>query len=464
MSAQDDEKAKLYKQIANISDLTVLHRMRQTGFWPANLGLPQEPLSERDERLKLEVDSRRLSESQRAVQNLDAELAKERTRRIQASREKRKAKEKARNEAKALGKAAHEARRKADVVHLGLGVSAQLEERESDTAKLAQRGLPIVHTAHELASALGLSLGQLRFLTYHRDGAAKVHYHRFSLPKKTGGQRAISAPKPALAKAQRWIFENVLERLEVTSVAHGFVKGRNVVSNAKPHLHKKVVINLDLKDFFPSLTFARVRGMFRGMGYSGQVATVLALLCTEPPRVAATLDEATTYVALGARVLPQGACTSPGLTNFACRRLDKRLHRLAEVNGFDFTRYADDLTFSSDASGPVGRLLRSVRAVLLSEGFVTNEKKTHVMRSGRRQEVTGVVVNDKPTIGRVELRTLRAILHNAAKHGLESQNREGHRDFAAFLRGRVAWACMVDPSKKLELEEALHRALGRRVA
>lgn len=459
-----DDKAKLHRQVAGVDELTLAQRMRQTGFWPAGQGVPEEPSAERDERLALEGIVRRLTGAHRSAEELDAELARERVRRIAASREKRASAAKARAEAKALRKAAHQARLKADVVHLGLGVSAQLEERVSDVARLAQRQLPVLHTAHEVAQALGLSLGQLRYLTYHRDDAVAVHYHRFTIPKKTGGRRAISAPKPTLAKAQRWLFENVLGRLEVTQVAHGFVKGRNVVSNARPHLRQKVVINLDLRDFFPTFTFARVRGMFRGMGYSGQVATLFALLCTEPPRVEVSLDGSTSFVALGARVLPQGACTSPALTNFACRRLDARLARLAEVNGFAFTRYADDLTFSGDAAGPVGRLLRSVRAVLGSEGFVEHEAKTHVMRSGRRQEVTGVVVNERPGIGRDELRTLRAMLHNAAKHGLESQNREGHQDFAAFLRGRVAWACMVDPSKKPKLEAALRAALGPRRA
>ncbi len=458
--ADSDDKAKLCKTVAGASPWLVLARMQQTGFWPHGVGLPAEPGAERDERLALEARSTTLASSHLAVVDLDKALEAERLRRTKESRAKRALRAKEKADAAAVRRAAHQARRKADIVHLGTGVSAQLEDRESTLERLAANGLPVLNTAHDVAKALGCTIGQLRFLTYHRDGAALVHYHRFSIPKKTGGVRAISAPKPKLAAAQQWVLLNVLEKVAVDAHAHGFVKQRNVLSNAVPHLKQKVVLNLDLKDFFPTLTFARVRGLFRGLGYSGQVATVFALLCTEPPRVAVTLDETTTFVALSSRVLPQGACTSPALTNVVSRRLDKRLHRLAEVNGFVYTRYADDLTFSGEASGHVGRLLRSTRAILTSEGFVVNEKKTHVMRSGRRQEVTGVVVNEKPGIGRDELRTLRAMLHNAAKHGLSSQNRNEHPDFAAYLRGRVAWATMVDPSKKVALERALGKALA----
>src|SRR5204863_102450 len=160
--------------------------------------------------------------------------------------------------------------------------------------------------------------------------------------------RYISAPKPALAQAQRWLFVNILSRLEVEAPAHGFVPCCSIVTNAAPHTGRKIVINLDLKDFFPSITFRRVKGLFEKLGYSEHVATVLALLSTEPPRVATELDGKVYHVALGQRVLLQGACTSPAITNALCRRLDRRLSGLAKRHGFAYTRYADDLTFSGD--------------------------------------------------------------------------------------------------------------------
>src|SRR5207247_6023375 len=126
---------------------------------------------------------------------------------------------------------------------------------------------------------------------------------------------------------------------------------------------------------------------------SEHVATVLGLLCTEPPRVAAEVDGKVYHVALGERVLPQGACTSPAITNALCRRLDRRLAGLAKRHGFTYTRYADDLTFSGDNGRAVGRLLRSVRSILEAEGFTEDPRKTKGMRRAGRQEVTGVSGN-----------------------------------------------------------------------
>jgi len=160
-------------------------------------------------------------------------------------------------------------------------------------------------------------------------------------------------------------------------------------------------------------------------------------------------------------VLPQGACTSPAITNLVCRRLDRRLAALSVRYGFAYSRYADDLTFSRERGDGVGGLLAAVRSILLAEGFVEHPKKTHVMRRGRRQEVTGVTVNTKTGVSREYVRRLRAILHNAARHGLASQNRDGHPHFAAYLRGCVAWVSMVDASKRETLEAALATALAR---
>ncbi|MBL8112113.1 MAG: RNA-directed DNA polymerase, partial [Acidobacteria bacterium] len=208
-------------------------------------------------------------------------------------------------------------------------------------------------------------------------------------------------------------------------------------------------------------TFRRVKGLYRWLGYNEPIATLLALLCTEPPRIAAEVDGKVYAVALSARSLPQGACTSPALTNALCHRLDRRLTGLAARHGFAYTRYADDLTFSGDDPSAIGRILKSVRSIATDEGFREHPTKTRVMRRGGRQEVTGVVVNDKTGVSRHDVRALRAILHNAARHGLASQNRDGHADFAAYLRGRVAFVTMVDPTKKPALEAALGRALAK---
>jgi retron-type reverse transcriptase len=457
----DDEKAGLYRQLVQQTDeQTLLERMRLHGFWPEGQPPPQEPPAEAEERARLEAEIAKLRKEASLVKNPDKALAQERKRRWLESKQRR-AERKAQREAERQERRAEwDAHRRGHVVHLGAGVSAGLQQTRSDVARLNARGLPVMHDSTDLAARLGIKLGALRWLTYHRRAAAVVHYHRFEIAKKTGGLRCISAPKRALAQCQHWVLDNLLAPLEVGPQVHGFVPGRSVVSNARPHVGRAVVVNLDLRDFFPSVTFRRVKGLFEALGYSEHVATVLALLCTEPPRVPAEVDGKVYHVALGRRVLPQGACTSPALTNALCRRLDRRLDGLARRHGFAYTRYADDLTFSGDKPAAVGRLLRSARSILEAEGFAEQPSKTRVMRRARRQEVTGVTVNSRPTVSRKEVRALRALLHNAARHGLASQNRDGRPDFAAYLRGRVEYVCMVDPERAAALRPALARALA----
>ncbi len=458
----ETDKEKLFKRlIRQASEARVLERMRVSGFWPVGQGLPPDPAQEQEERGRIEKEIEELSRVRERVKDEGAALAEERKRRWDESK-KRRAEAKARREAEREKRRQDwEVIRGLALVHAGRGVSGGLEDRKSDVRLLTSRGLPILHSSEDLAGALGIPLSRLRWLTYHRKGATLVHYHRFEIPKKTGGMRAISAPKPALAAAQAWVLANVLERLPTEPEAHGFVPQRSIVSNAAPHLGQAVVVNLDLKDFFPSITFGRVKGLFRALGYGEHVATVLALLGTEPPRLGMVVDGKLHHVSLGARSLPQGACTSPAITNAICRGLDRRLRGLARRYGFAYTRYADDLSFSGGDVAGVGRLLRLVRRVLAEEGLGEHAAKTRVMRRGRRQQVTGVTVNQKLGVDRRYVRELRAILHNAARLGLASQNRAQHPHFEAYLRGRVEFVCMVDPSKRPGLEASLARALGR---
>src|SRR5262249_697930 len=180
-------------------------------------------------------------------------------------------------------------------------------------------------TPQQLAEALGLSVPQLRWLAYHRDAATSIHYYRFTIPKRGGGERPIWAPLPKLKAAQQWIRVNVVEKLLVHGAVHGFMPGRSTLTNAEVHKDPRVVLKLDIEDFFPTVTLPRVKGVFRKAGYREQVATLLALLCTEAPREVVEHEGKSFYVALGPRCLPQGAPTSPALTNTLCLRLDQRL-------------------------------------------------------------------------------------------------------------------------------------------
>jgi retron-type reverse transcriptase len=341
-------------------------------------------------------------------------------------------------------------RRRTDIVFLGRGVSGALADRVSDAAKLQPAGLPVLSTPAEVAAALGLTIPQLRWLCFHSDAATTTHYVTFTIPKRSGGTREISAPHRHLAKAQRWVLQNVLARRPVEEPAHGFVPGRSTVTNAKPHVGMRVVVNLDLKDFFPTISFPRVRGVFRRMGYSGAVATIFALLCTESPRRRVEFDGRRFHVAIGPRALPQGACTSPALSNLVARRLDRRFAGMASKLGWRYTRYADDLSFSCEREtkektakeANAGWLLARVRHILEEEGFALNPKKARVQRPNTAQVVTGIVVNRKLSVPRPERRRLRAALHRLKKSGAAPDN---------VVKGHLAYVKMVNADQHARL-------------
>jgi retron-type reverse transcriptase len=347
-------------------------------------------------------------------------------------------------------------RRKTDIVYLGRGVSKGLADRRSHVEKLQSLGLPVLSTPADVAGALKVTVPRLRWLAYHSEATEILHYVRFTVPKKSGGVRELCAPHEDLAAAQEWILRNILDKVPVHNAAHGFVAGRSTVTNATPHVGAGVVINTDLTDFFPTITVHRVIGVFRQLGYSPAVSSVLALLCTEAPRRNVTYAGKPLFVASGPRALPQGACTSPMLSNLVARRMDSRLTGIATKLGFRYTRYADDLTFSAPSDeGKIGYLLARVRHITQDEGFAVNEAKTRILRPGDRQTVTGVVVNQRPGVPRDLVRRLRAILHRAQREGLTAQNREKRPHFEAWLRGMVAYVHMVNPKQGEPLRAAL---------
>jgi retron-type reverse transcriptase len=344
-------------------------------------------------------------------------------------------------------------RRATDIVFLGRGVSGGLADRRANIERLQELGLPVLATPADVAKALGVEVSRLRWLAFHSEAAALTHYVRFQIPKKSGGTRELAAPHRDMARCQEWILTHVLERVALHDAAHGFVTARSTLTNARPHLGRAAVVNADLKDFFPTITFPRVKGVFQQVGYSPAAATVLALLCTECPRTRVNYDGRELHVATGPRGLPQGACTSPALSNLVARGLDGRLAGFARRLGWSYTRYADDLTFSADgaAMGQTAKLLTGLRHIVGEESFTVNEKKTRVQRPNTRQTVTGIVVNRHPNVSRDTVRRLRAILHRAKTEGLAAQNRENHPRFESWVRGMIAYVAMVNPERGREL-------------
>ena len=321
----------------------------------------------------------------------------------------------------------------------------QIRDLASDVVQLERYGLPVWRTEADIAEALSLSTGQLRWLANHRRDDRVCHYVSFAVPKRRGGERIIMAPKKRLKAVQRALHDQLVKKLSVSEHAHGFVPNRCTRSGAMPHANKAVVVGLDLEDFFGSVTFPRVRGFLIAMGYSYPVATSLALLMTDAERQPVVVDGVTHHVPIGSRYCVQGAPTSPGITNAITHKLDRRLSGLAESKGFVYTRYADDLAFSGDDVEAVQALLRTAKTIIESEGFRLNKKKTRVMRRSTRQRITGVTVNDGVGLSRSERRKLRALIH---QHGHAPERR-------AEIDGKIAYVQMLNYEQAQKLKALL---------
>lgn len=318
---------------------------------------------------------------------------------------------------------------------------------------LEQYGLPKLANTAAVAKLVGLTPDALRPLM--RPGVeAGSGYVEFEIPKAKGGTRRIAAPRKVLRTVQRTLLDQILAKIPMHDACHGFVPGRSTVTNASPHQGSKLVVKLDLKDFFPTVHYRRVRGLFQYLGYNAEVANTLAGLTTYRPK----LDDGTV---LWPGVLPQGAPTSPALANLACRRLDRRLSCLAEKYGATYTRYADDLTFSFKTEPPVrlGRFLWWVDAICQQEGFHERPDKRRILRNKHQQRITGIVVNEGLHVPRADRKRFRAILHNCKKLGVASQA-QGRDDFEAYLRGYAAYVHMVEPALGARLIAQVESLLG----
>jgi hypothetical protein len=325
--------------------------------------------------------------------------------------------------------------------------------------------VPPIVTEAELAEWLGLDFSSLLWFSDLRNwerktSAESLRHYRRSWVAKQHGARLLEAPKPRQKALQRKILADILSLIPPHDAAHGFRRGRSTATFAKPHCGKAMVIRLDLRDFFTTISRARVAAIFRTAGYPERIANLLAgLCCTVTPADVLTSRPGDPLdwperKSLEAPHLPQGAPTSPTLANLCAFRLDCRLTGLAQSAGADYTRYADDLTFSGglDFTRQARRFEITVAAIALEEGFAVNHRKTRIMSRALSQRTAGLVVNERVAIPRKKFDTLKAILHNCAKHGPVTQNQEGHADFRAHLAGCLAQVASVDARRAARLQ------------
>ncbi len=341
--------------------------------------------------------------------------------------------------------------RKEHIVFIGKGYSGHLYSADkthpTSLETLSRYQLPVIETDRELATLLDLDYHTLRFLCYHRDVMTNDHYHYFTIPKRKGGVRHLAAPKKKLKHAQRMILDKILSKLDIAEEAHGFVSNRSVLTSAKTHPSAPaLLINLDLKDFFPTITFSRVRGMFESLGYSGYISSLLAMLCTYCERVPIEVKGEVKQVKISDRVLPQGSPASPMITNIICKRLDLRLELLAQKRGYTYTRYADDMSFScADTAEYIGSFLKNIEKIVQSEGFQIHPEKTRLLRKNNRQEITGIVINQQELgVPKKWVKCLRAAIHQA---NLLKQTGEVPIEKTREIAGKIAWLKQINPQR-----------------
>jgi RNA-directed DNA polymerase len=448
----------------------VLSEMQRLGFWPKDSTKPSlaetfiQERSQHERRLReLTQELAKVQDPEQALKLLHAERKADALKRREETRRKR-------NQDR-FERATHwHQSQQQEISYLGQkpndsggrSLRAALKNKSMDHARLAKQSLPLIGNSAELATAMGISLNELRFLCFQREISTVSHYRHFTIPKKPTGERRISAPMPRLKRAQYWVLANVLEKLPVTEFAHGFVKSRNIVSNATLHVGRAVVINMDLQNFFPTVTYRRVKGLFKQLGYSEEVATLFALLCSEPHSESYELDGQVYHIKSDEPLLPQGAPTSPAISNLICRRLDKRLAGMAGKLQFTYSRYADDMTFSSQVidNTSIKKLCWRARKIIESEGLALHSQKTRIMRQHQQQEVTGIVVNQRPAVCRKELKKFRALLFQIDRDGPDGKQwREGN--LFNSIAGYANFVAMVDAKKGQALNQKVAALIAK---
>lgn len=274
---------------------------------------------------------------------------------------------------------------------------------------------------HDVAHLLGYKASALAFILYKMSDAEK--YKQFDIPKRSGGMRTIKAPCKQLKLLQRKLADLLAhcsdqintENGRADQIAHGFKKGRSIFSNASPHRNKRWVFNIDLENFFQTIDFGRVRGFFmkdRSFLLNEKVATIIAqIACTE-------------------NSLPQGGPSSPVISNMIGHLMDVHLVKLAKQHDCHYSRYADDLTFSSNKpifsnniattdSAESGTWVpgTALKRIVGHARFSINAKKTRMQLKDSRQDVTGLIVNRKLNVKSEYRRTVRAMVHRLLTHG-----------------------------------------------
>lgn len=299
--------------------------------------------------------------------------------------------------------------------------------------RLLDNGLPVIFDVKHLALLIGIETAELTKMVF----SGERYYTEAKIPKKSGGFRSLYIPSAELKYIQRWILSNILNKINISEFATGFCPNKSILDNARIHINKKCIVNMDIKDFFPSVTFEMTYRIFSYYGYTNEISFILAKLCTYKG------------------CLPQGSPASPCISNIVCLKLDSRLSKLAMKYQAVYSRYADDLTFSSD--NDIKSIIPVATKIINDENYKVNDKKSRIAYPHQRQEVTGLLVNgNKVRIPKKYKKELYKELYYCAKFGVQ-----GHLDkisctkafYKEHVYGKIYFVNMVEPEEAKKLFE-----------
>ncbi len=317
------------------------------------------------------------------------------------------------------------------VSNLSIDKKKMLEQSALNSIKA---GVPIILNTYQLSNILGIKWTVLKKVI---NNSQKMYYN-FNISKRSGGKRMISMPNEVLKEIQSLIKKKILSNIKISDKANGFVENKSIITNAKVHLKQEKILNIDLEDFFPSIHKNRVYYIFKNVcGYSNDVSFCLTNLVTYK------------------NSLPQGAPTSPILSNIVTYMMDIRLEKLSEKMGIRYTRYADDITFSGDKYLINTKLLEYVNNIIEDCGFKINEKKTRFASKGSRQEVTGLIINnDTINVPKSYIRQIRQELYYIDKYGIKDHRAKvgfENKYYKEHLLGKILYVKSINPTKGIEL-------------
>lgn len=281
--------------------------------------------------------------------------------------------------------------------------------------------LPILENLDDLSQSLRLPKEVISKFSVNNDR----YYHRIEMEKKSGGIRHIESPLKELKAIQRWVLRYILDKLSPSVYAKGFVRNKSILDNAKPHEGNQYVLNLDLQDFFTNIQASHIYTLFKNIGYNNNIAFILTSFCTK------------------GGYLPQGAPTSPALSNLVCLRLDHRISTYCKKRALTYTRYADDLCISGNKILILQKASYLIKDIICDEGFTINVKKEKFLGPKVRREVTGLTVTPKITISKKNYCLYRKRIYDLVRTEIPNKHE--------IIKGILSFVRSIDKDKGKKL-------------